>query len=116
MVLAGLDSMSFLHPIHVGEIAILRSSVNYVSNTSLEVGVKVMAENPFTGELRHTSSAYLTYVSLDASGRRQPVAPLMLETDEDRRRCSDAIRRRHLRLATRPEPPLKPPVEAAPPS
>lgn len=106
VVLAGLDSMSFLHPIHVGEFAILLSSVNFVSNTSLEVGVKVLAENPFTGERRHTSSAYLTYVSLDASGRRQPVAPLVLETDDDRRRFDDGCRRRHLRLATRPQSPL----------
>lgn len=114
VVLAGLDSMSFLHPIHVGEVAVLVSSVNFVSNTSLEVGVKVMAENPFTGERRHTSSAYLTYVSLDAAGRRQKVTPLMLETDEDRRRCDDGHRRRLLRLATRPEPPAG--ASATPPS
>ena len=103
VVLAGLDSMSFFHPIHIGEIALLTSSVNYVSSTSLEVGVKVMSENPLTGERKHTSSAYLTYVSLDATGRRQPVAPLILETDEDRRRWDDGCRRRHLRLATRPQ-------------
>lgn len=101
VVLAGLDSMSFLHPIHVGEIAVLQGSVNFVARTSLEVGVKVMSENPLTGERKHTSTAYLTYVSLDAQGVRQPVAPLGLESDEDRRRFADGRRRREQRLATR---------------
>ena len=103
VVLAGLDSMSFYHPIQVGHIAMLWASVNFVSNTSLEVGVKVVSENPLTGERKHTSSAYLTYVSLDAQGKRQHVAPLIAETDEERRRFADGNRRRHLRLATRPQ-------------
>jgi acyl-CoA hydrolase len=101
VVLAGLDQMSFLHPIHVGEIAVLKSSVNYVSNTSLEVGVKVMSENPLTGARCHTSSAYLTYVSLDERGTRQRVVPLVLETDDDRRRWEEGRQRREHRLAVR---------------
>lgn len=106
VVLAGLDSMSFYHPIQIGEIALLKSSVNYVSNTSLEVGVKVVSEDPLTGERKHTSSAYLTYVSLDSDGRRQQVTPLVLESADDHRRWDDGCRRRHLRLATRrPESP-----------
>lgn len=107
VVLAGLDQMSFLHPIHVGEIAVLKSSVNFVSQTSLEVGVMVMSENALTGECRHTSSAYLTYVSLDAQGVRQLVRPLRLETDEDRRRFEEGRRRREVRLEARKREPAQ---------
>jgi len=105
VVLAGLDQMSFLHPIRVGEVAMLKASVTFVSTTSLEVGVKVVSENPLLGERKHTSTAYLTYVSLDHNGVPQKVPPLHLETDTDRRRFLEGERRRHLRLATRPPKP-----------
>jgi len=101
VVLAGLDEMSFHAPIKIGHIVILKARVNYVSNTSLESGVKVLSEDPLTGEQRHTSSAYLTYVALDGAGDRVPVPRLDLETDDDRRRFHDGERRRRIRLEHR---------------
>jgi acyl-CoA hydrolase len=78
---------------------ILKAQVNYVGRTSMEIGVKVWSENPLNGDLRHTSSAYLTFVAMDET--RQPVAvpPLELESEEDRRRNRDAADRRSANLA-----------------
>ncbi len=97
VVTASIDHLDFLVPVHVGDILILRSSVNRVFHTSMEVGVKVWVENYHTGESRHVSSAYLTFVAVGADVRRVPVAPVIPETDEEKRRYDDALRRRELR-------------------
>lgn len=101
VVTASIDHMSFLNPVHIGQLIVLRSSVNRVFHTSMEIGVKVEVENLITGELKHTSSAYLTFVALDESGRRVPIAPVIPETDQEKRRFSEALQRREYRLAMR---------------
>ena len=97
VVTASIDHLDFLVPVRVGDIVILRSSVNRVYHTSMEVGVKVWVENYHTESTQHVSSAYLTFVAVDATGRRLPVAPVIPETDEEKRRYEDALRRRELR-------------------
>lgn len=101
VVTASVDYLDFRFPIAVGEFIVLKASVNRVFQTSMEVGVKVFAENILTGERRHTSSAYLTYVALDTNREPHPAPPLILETKEDERRYREAGERRELRLATR---------------
>lgn len=100
-VTASVDHMTFLEPIHIGELVTLRSSVNRVFKTSMEVGVKVWVENLRTGVVRHCSSAYLTFVALGAQGQRVAVPPLIVETDEERRRFEEAGERRKVRLDLR---------------
>jgi uncharacterized protein (TIGR00369 family) len=100
-VTASVDRIDFLHPVYIGDIVSLKASLNLVGTTSMEVGVRVESENPFTGEIRHTASAFLTYVALDSSGRPMKVAPLILETDEEKRRNREAQNRRELRLRQR---------------
>jgi len=97
VVTASIDHLDFLVPVRVGDIVILRSSVNRVYRTSMEVGVKVWVENYHTESNQHVSSAYLTFVAVDASERRLTVAPVIPETDEEKRRYEDALRRRELR-------------------
>jgi len=97
VVTASIDSMSFLTPSLVGELVSFKASVNYVGRCSLEVGVRVESENLLTGKIRHSATAYLTFVALGADGRPTPAAPLSLETDEDRRRNAAAIKRREAR-------------------
>jgi acyl-CoA hydrolase len=101
VVTASVDHIDFRSPIQVGELIILKSSVNCTFHTSLEVGVKVFSENPLTGERRHTTSAYLTFVALDDKRQPKLVPPLECETDEDRRRYREALERRKTRLAHR---------------
>jgi len=101
VVTASVDYMDFRFPIDVGQWIVLKSSVNCVFRTSMEVGVKVFAENVLTGERKHTSSAYLTFVAIDCDGNPKPVPPLILETAEDRRRHDEAGQRRRTRLALR---------------
>lgn len=101
VVTASMDQVNFKNPVYVGEILILRASVNFVATTSMEVGVKVIAENPLTGEHRHTSSAYLTYVAVNEDGKPAPVAPIVPETDEEKRRYREAQERRKHRLQNR---------------
>lgn len=103
VVTASIDRLDFHHPVYVGDLIFLKASVNYVGRTSMEVGVRVEAENLLTGEVRKTASAYLTYVALDKNGRPAPVPPLILETEEERRRHREAERRRERRLAERKE-------------
>lgn len=98
-VTIAIDEMTFVSPVHVGELLACTASVNYVGRTSLEVGVKVHAENPITGEVTHTNSAYLVYVAIDDDGRPTEVPPLALETDEDHRRYDEAKQRQAERLA-----------------
>jgi len=96
VVTASVDSISFMHPVHMGNLIVLRSSVNRVFTTSMEVGVRVEAENLRTGQRRHTSSAYLTFVALDENERPSPIPPVIPETDEEVRRWQEAeVRRRH---------------------
>jgi acyl-CoA hydrolase len=94
-----VDELSFLEPVHIGEVVTLRASVNDVGTTSLECGVRVDAENPVTGRTVHASSAYLVFVAIDDEGRPRPVPPLQVETDEERRRQREAKLRREARMA-----------------
>jgi acyl-CoA hydrolase len=100
-VTASMDRMSFLTPIKVGELVTFSATVNAAWNTSMEVGVRVEAENPLTGEVRHASSAYLTMVALDVDGRPTKVRQLQPDSGEDERRMREAELRRSHRLAER---------------
>jgi uncharacterized protein (TIGR00369 family) len=97
-VTASIDRLDFHHPVYVSDLVTLRASLNFVGATSMEIGVRVEAENIFTGEVRHTSSAYLTFVSLGENGRPIPVPPLILESEEEERRNREAQARRDVRL------------------
>ncbi len=101
VVTAGVDRMTFVDPVNVGELLTCRATVNAAWRTSMEVGVRVEAENPRTGERRHTSAAYLTMVALDDEGKPVPVPPLVAETEDERRRRREAELRRANRLAER---------------
>jgi acyl-CoA hydrolase len=103
VVTVGMDRMDFLVPIFVGELVTFRATVNAAWHTSMEVGVRVEAENPTVGERRHTNTAYLTMVALDDAGRPAPVPPLEAETPADQRRMREAELRRANRLAEREE-------------
>jgi acyl-CoA hydrolase len=103
VVTAAVDRMTFLEPVHVGELLTLSASVNAAWRTSMEVGVRVEAENPRTGRRRHTSSAYFTMVALGEDDQPTPVPPLVIETDDERRREVDAQTRRRNRLTEREE-------------
>lgn len=106
VVTASVDYLDFRFPIRVGEFIVLKSSVNRVFNTSMEVGVKVFSENILTGERKHTSSAFVTFVAIDENREPHAAPQLILETDEDRRRFRDAGERRRVRLAMRHKRPL----------
>jgi acyl-CoA hydrolase len=97
VVTASIDHLDFLVPVRVGDLVILRSSVNRVFHTSMEVGVKVFVENYIQDTCQHVSSAYLTFVAIDSAGRRLPVAAVIPETEEQRRRYDNAARRREIR-------------------
>jgi uncharacterized protein (TIGR00369 family) len=101
IVTASVDRIDFLHPVYVGDVLSLKASLNLVGRTSMEVGVRVESENPLTGEIRLTASAFLTYVALDKSGKPMEVAPLILETDDEKRRNENAQARREARLRGR---------------
>ena len=101
VVTAGMDRMTFLHPVHIGELLKCQASVNAVWRTSMEVGVRVEAENPRTGDIRHTSTAYLTMVALDEHGQPTPVPDLIVTDDVEERRRREAELRRRNRLAER---------------
>ena len=102
VVTASVDYIDFRNPINVGEIVILKSQVNRVFHTSMEVGVKVFSENPLTGERKHTTTAYVTFVALDQFTRQPKVVPpLIVRTSEEKRRWRDAGERRKARLALR---------------
>ena len=101
VVTASVDQMTFLHPVHIGQLIVLRSSVNRVFRTSMEVGVRVEVENLLTGHIKHTSSAYLTFVAVNKSGQRVPIPPVIPETENEKRRFAEAEQRRAYRLAIR---------------
>jgi len=97
-VLASVDRIYFYNPVFVGDIVSCKASLNLVSRTSMEIGVRVEAENPITGSARHTASAYLTLVALTKDGRPMPVPPLSPETPEEIRRNREAQARKETRL------------------
>lgn len=101
VVTASVDEINFVAPVRKGWVVNLKSSVNFVSRTSMEIGVRVDAENPRTGEVFHTASAYATFVAIGGNGRPVEVPPLILETEEDRRRHEAARVRRERRLANK---------------
>jgi len=101
VVTASIDHMNFLYPVHIGEMVILKASVNRVFSTSMEVGVKVLVENLRTGAVRHTSSAYLTFVAIDDEGKKTEVPQVIPETADEIRRWRKAGERRRLRLEMR---------------
>jgi acyl-CoA hydrolase len=103
VVTAGVDRMTFQEPVDVGELLTLKAAVNAVWRTSMEVGVRVEAERPQTGEVRHTSTAYLTMVALGSDGRPTEVPPLLVDGPDEQRRQREAQTRRRNRLAERDE-------------
>ncbi len=98
-VTVSVDRVDFRAPIHLGELVTMYASVNYAHRTSVEVGVRVEAENLLTGERRHTNSCYLTFVAIDEAGRPVAVPPVRPETEEEKRRFAEAEARRAQRLA-----------------
>jgi len=101
VVTASIDAVSFILPIKLGHIVIMRGQVNATFTTSMECGVSVWSENPLTGEVRKAMKAYATFVALDDYGKPRAVPALVAETDDDRRRALDARERRAARLAAR---------------
>jgi len=98
-VTVSADRVDFREPIHVGELVTMYASVNYAHRTSVEVGVRVEAEDLLTGVRRHTNTCYLTFVAIDEAGHPAPVPPVLPETDEERRRFKEAEARRAHRVA-----------------
>jgi acyl-CoA hydrolase len=100
-VTVSIDRVDFKEPIHVGDLVVMKASVNFVGRTSMEVGVRVEAEELTTGRRRHTNSCYLTFVAVDRNGRPIDVPPLAAETPDERRRMDAARERRRRRLEER---------------
>ena len=98
VVTASVDRLDFLAPARVGDMLILKSSVNYSHNSSMEVGVHIDAENVKTGKRRHTASAYLTFVSLDSNGKPQKVDDIIAKSDDEKRRYNEGKERHAQRL------------------
>ncbi len=101
-VTASMDEVSFLGPIRVGQIAVIAARMTYVGRTSMEIRVDVQSEDLMSGERRQTSTAYLTFVAVDKSGRPATVPPLLLETEDEKREAKAAEARREARLKGRP--------------
>ena len=100
-VTVSVDKVDFREPIHVGELVTAMARVNFAGKTSMEVGVKVLAENVLTGEKRHTNSCYVTYVALDDEGKPTEVPPIVPETPDEKRRYDRAAKRRANRVMER---------------
>jgi acyl-CoA hydrolase len=101
VVTVSVDRLSFDRPVFVGDLVTFKASINLAGTTSMDVGVRVEAENLITGEVRHAASAYLTYVALDADSKPRAVAPLILENAEQERRHRQALARRNIRRQER---------------
>ena len=102
VVTASVDYIDFRNPVNLGEIVILKSQVNRVFHTSMEIGVEVYSEHPLTGERKHTTSAFVTFVAIDELTRKpKPVPQLILKTAEEKKRYREAAKRREARLALR---------------
>lgn len=99
VVTVSIDRVDFKEPIYAGELVMCKARVNYVGRTSMEVGVRVEAEDLLTGERRHTNTCFLTFVAIDKGGRPVPVRPLEPQTDDERQRWAEAKRRREVRQA-----------------
>lgn len=100
-VTASIDRVDFREPIHLGDLVVMKASVNYVGRTSMEVGVRVEAEDMLSGRRRHTNSCYLTFVAVDRNGRPLEVAAVRPETPDEIRRFNAAVDRRRRRLEER---------------
>jgi len=100
-VTVSVDKVDFREPIRVGELVTAFARVNFAGRTSMEIGVKVIAENVMTGDKRHTNSCYLTYVALDDAGNPTPVPPVVPETPDEKRRSDRAAQRRASRVMDR---------------
>ena len=103
VVTASIDRMDFYAPVYVGNLLILKAAVNYVGKTSMEVGVRIEAEDPLTGATAHTGSCYLTFVALDGNGKPSSVEPVIPTTPHEKRRFREAIARRKLRETLLPK-------------
>lgn len=101
VVTASIDRVDFREPIHVGDLVVMKASVNFVGRTSMEVGVRVEAEELLSGRRRHTNSCYLTFVAVDRNGRPVEVPPIVPETPDEHRRFEAAQQRRAVRLKER---------------
>ncbi len=99
VVTASIDRMNFFSPVFVGNLLILKASVNYVGNTSMEIGVRIEAQDLATRESIHAGSCYLTYVALDEKGKPTRIPPLVVATPDEKRRFNEALARRKLREA-----------------
>lgn len=100
-VTASIDRLEFHHPVFVGDVLFLKASLNMVGRSSMEIGVRVEAENYLTGEVRHTASAYLTFVAVDETGKPKEVPGLVFETEIEKRRNREALMRKKARLEAR---------------
>ena len=98
VVSASIDRMDFYHPVYVGNLLILKASVNYAGRTSMEVGVRIEAEDLKTGKVTHTGSSYVTYVALGEKGKPSPVPQVIPEVPEEKRRWQEGKERREKRL------------------
>jgi len=99
VVTASIDRMNFFAPVYLGNLLILKAAVNYVGSTSMEIGVRIEAQDPTTRKGTHTGSCYLTYVALDEKGKPCPISPLIVTTPVEKRRFKEALTRRKLREA-----------------
>jgi acyl-CoA hydrolase len=97
VVTASIDRMDFYAPVYIGNLLVLKAAVNYVGKTSMEVGVRIEAEDPLTGATAHTGSCYLTFVALDGNGKPSPVEPVIPITAAQKRRFREALARRKMR-------------------
>ena len=101
VVTASVDRLDFLAPAKKGDILILKSSVNYAHKTSMEIGVRIDAERPFTGEVRHTATAYLTFVAIDDKNKPTKIPKIIPETEDEKRRYERAVNRHLIRRKER---------------
>ncbi len=101
VVTAQIDGLQFVAPVYTGWVVNLKASVNFTGKTSMEVGVRVDAENPTTNETFHTASAYLTFVALDSHGKPTNIPPILALTEDEKRRQRAALARREMRLKAR---------------
>ena len=98
-VTASIDRLDFLHPVFIGNLLTVKACINMVGKTSMEIGVRVEAEDIITQKIRHTASAYLTFVAMDENNRPAPVPPIKIVTEEEKRRNREAFERRRVRFA-----------------
>jgi acyl-CoA hydrolase len=103
VVTASIDRMNFLAPVYLGNLLVLKASVNYVGKTSMEIGVRMEAEDLITGQVTHAGSCFLTYVALDEKGRPTTVEPVLPVSSDEKRRYNEAATRRRLREVERAE-------------